>query len=245
MKKRIILITAFLWISLFSWSQGETGIVGQYLRNRGGVEALNAVNSVRLTGKFVHGKSMEMNYAIIAARPDKIRVEYTVYDQKIIAAHAGGKGWQTTDETDAIPTELSGAALEGLKDNLELVEDPLLNFREKGFTLKLVGEDKSGVSPCYVLERTLGNDRKIFYHIGGSNYILEKVIRVGKKENGAETRTEVRLSDYRTVSGVRFAFRREVFVDGREAGVMIFEVIEININPADTLFEMPAAAKKE
>src|SRR3954454_20855336 len=74
-------------------AQTADEIINKHLTARGGKDKIKAVQSARMTGKMVMGQGMEAPVTMELARPNKMRMEFTIQGMTGVQAFDGKGGW--------------------------------------------------------------------------------------------------------------------------------------------------------
>ena len=93
MVRAFLVVGALASLSSLASAQDLNAVLSNYYKARGGLDKLQALNSVRMTGNFAMGE-MQAPFVMVGARPNKLRIEFTVM---------GMTGIQGFDGTSASP----------------------------------------------------------------------------------------------------------------------------------------------
>jgi len=209
----------------------------------GGKEKLAAVKTAKMTGKQQFGPQ-EAPFTIYWKRPDKVRMEFTLQGMTGIQAYDGTKGWMVMPfmgKTE--PEAMTGDDLKQMQDQADMVEGPLLNWKEKGHQVELIGKETvEGTEVWKVkLTRKSGEASHVYFD---AESMLQIKSEMKVKRGDQEMEIEGALGDYKEVDGIVLPFSIEQRPKGAPAGSMItIEAIVLNGEVDDALFAMPA--KKE
>jgi hypothetical protein len=118
------------------------------------------------------------------------------------------------------------------------IEGPLVNYKEKGHTVELVGQEDVEGTPTHKLKVTLKNGQVRYFFIDQTNNIELKIVALIKRE-GAEQQVDTYLGDYQTVDGFVIPFSIENRVKDQTITQIALEKAEFNIEVDDSLFKMP------
>src|SRR5436190_7200691 len=221
-------------------------LVAKNIEAKGGIDALNAVQSLQLKGKMlVNQGQIELAYTQTKKRPGQIRTEATLQGMTLLHAYDGTEGWKISPfggRKD--PEKMSVDDAKSLVEDAE-IDGPLVDWEAKGSTVEYLGpEDVDG---------TLAHKLKVVRKNGDVSYVyldpdhfLEIRILTQRIEQGAQVEVEADLGDYEKVAGVFFPFSIETGSKGSsDKQKIILEKAEAN-NPIDaTEFKFPATAPKK
>lgn len=220
-------------------------LVAKNTEAKGGVQALAAVQSLRLQGKMiVNNGRMELSYVQIKKRPAAVREETTLQGMTRIDAYDGTEGWKITPfggRKD--PEKISADDAKALIQDSE-IDGPLINWKEKGSTVEYLGQEDVDGTPAHKLRVTRKNG-DINYVFLDPDHFLEIRIITQRMENGAQIENETDLGDYEKINGVYFPFSIEAGPKGAtDKQKVIFEKAEANTPIDDTIFKFPTTASK-
>ena len=123
------------------------------------------------------------------------------------------------------------------------IDGPLVDYKDKGHALELVGRDKAGEAEAWRLKLTLKNGTVRDVYLDAGSFL--EVLTVSKRTiRGVAVEAESRLEDYREVEGIMFPHLIRSGARGRpERQSLTVETIEINPVLEDSRFRMPPEAK--
>jgi outer membrane lipoprotein-sorting protein len=230
-------------------AQAQTAdeLIEKNLQATGGRQKLEAVKSVRMTGKMLvpQGQGLEIPITMEYKEPDKLRTEATVQGMTAIQALNGKEGWMVNPfmgKKD--PEKMSADDVKRTEDQLDSF-DLLSKYKEKGHTIEYVGKEDIEGTPAYKLKLTKKNGDVSYLYLDAESSLLVKI--TGKtKMQGQELESDTALGDYKAVDGVLYPFSIESQAKGMPGKmVMTFSKIEVNPTLDDSRFAMPAPEKKE
>lgn len=209
---------------------------------RGGADKIAAMNSMRMTGKMAMGPGMEAPFTIEWKRPNKVRMEFTIQGMVGTQAYDGETAWMLMPfmgqtAPDRMPADQA-------KDIIEQadMEGPLVNYKDKGNSVELVGDADVEGTPTYKLKVTRKSGDVTHYYIDKDSH-LELKADSKRTMNGQEMEINVSFGDFKEVGGLMLYHSIEAKAAGMPGGQMITaETIELNVELADDRFKMPAAA---
>ncbi len=241
----------FAWLLLAgltgaaAWAQTADEIIDKHLQAMGGKDKLKAVQTERISGKMTLGQGMEAPFTMEMARPNKMRMEFTIQGMTGIQAFDGKTGWSVMPfmgktEAEAMPEE-DAKRMEEQAD----IDGLLLDYKEKGRQVEYTGKEDLEGTPVHKLKVTQKNGDVIHVYIDAEQYLQLK--QAGKtKIRGQEVESETVFGDFKTVDGLVVPHSIEQKAAGMPAGmVMTISKVEINPSLTESRFVMPAAEKKE
>ena len=245
MKKALLFVCALL-LSAAAFAQTADEIIAKHFKAMGGVDKLKAVHTMKTTGKMKMGP-MEVPITMTKARPDQMRVDFTLQGMTGTQAFDGTNGWAVMPfmgKKD--PEKMTDDMLKDVKDEADF-DGPLFDYKAKGNTVEYVGKEDVQGSPAYKLHLTTkqGTEHNVF--IDADTYLIIKT--EGKRKfQGQEIEAETTLGDYKEVEGLMFPYSIQVHFKGGPEGAgqaIVFEKYEINPKVDAAIFKMPEVKKEE
>jgi outer membrane lipoprotein-sorting protein len=237
-----ILALAALALAGAATAQNETPsvdeIVQKHTQAMGGADKLKSLRTVKMTGSATVA-GMEAPTVMVAKRPDKVRMDLTVMDQKVIQGADGSSAWMINPfmgGPDAQPMTDEMAA--DFRSSAEL-EGPLVDYKAKGNTLELLGKESVDGKPAYKLKLTRNGGRSDVLFLDAATYMQVKALS-HRNLMGTETDIETLTSDFKEVDGFKMAHKIDQSANGNPAFSMTVEKIEINVPVDDSIFAKPA-----
>lgn len=220
--------------------QNADEIVAKYVKTIGGMERIDAIKSLKKTGRLTGGGGYEIRVVEESKRPDLVRQEMFLQGMVGVTAWDGRTGWKIEPWEGKKDVEPLGE--EELK---QIVEDsdfdgPLVHYREKGNAVELVGTEPVEGTDAYKLKVTLKNGDVRFYFMD-TDYFVPIKIETKRMIRGAERESETSLGDYKEVAGVYMPHSFETGAKGStRRAKTVFDRIEANVPLDDALFHPPA-----
>ena len=220
-------------------------IIKKSIEAQGGLEKIKAIKSMKSSGKMIMGGGqMEAPITAYMKVPHSSRMEISIQGQKIVEAYDGTTKWMInplmgSKDPQKSPDEETKLAA----DDSDGVEGPLVNYKEKGNTVELLGKEDVEGSMAYKLKVTLksGSVRTIF--LDEKSFLTVKMI-TKVKQMGQEFEAEALPGNYKPVEGVMMPFSTEMKINKQVGMQMQLDKIEVNVPVEDALFVMPAPEVK-
>lgn len=215
-------------------------IVASNLAARGGKEKIKALRSIRESGTVTETGGHYARVVRERKRPGMIRLEFTFQGTTSVFANDGQTGWQVAPlqgqfEPQAVAPENDAAAGTDQRD----IEGPLVDWREKGHTVELVGREPLPGGEAFKLKLTLkdGATRYDYVDVASHQIVRSDVTRLVR---GHPVLLENTYSDFREVGGLTFPYRIETRAEGRPE-VLTISVDSIELDPEldDARFRLP------
>ena len=239
MRKVILLFATVTLFAVPVSAQSVDEIVAHYLKAVGGMEKIQAVNSLRRTGKFNGGGGFEAVIVQENKRGNMVREEFSLQGMTAINAYDGKGGWKIEPWGGKKDPESLGE--EEMKSILEDADfdGPLVNYKQKGYKVEFVGRDQFEGTDTFKLKVTKPNGDVYFYYLDTDYYVPIK-IDTKRFVRGAEREYETALGDYKEVNGWYLPFSFETNAKGsQDKSKITYEKIEANVMIDDSRFRMP------
>jgi outer membrane lipoprotein-sorting protein len=131
-----------------------------------------------------------------------------------------------------------------LGGNTVVFDGPLVNYKEKGSTVELLGKEKLNGKDVYNLKLTLkeGQVRNIYLDARSFLEVKETGFyqQAGKRVDFATV-----FKDYRPVQGIMFPFVTDQKAGDEENQSTYLKKVELNVPIADSVFSMSATPPKQ
>jgi hypothetical protein len=221
--------------------QGQTldDVLAKYYQARGGLDKLKAVTSFKMSGKlFVPAQGLELPTVRWQKAPDKLRVETTIQDKKVIQGFDGRTAWWLNPMLAAGVQEMPGEQAALFREQAEFA-DPLVAYKEKGYGLELVGREDMDGKPAFKLKLSKSAGKEIYFYLDGESGVVLKSSRAMAPGESAPV-AEIVYTDYRPVDGLLVPFAIENRAGGKTQARLVLETVAFNPAVGDGLFAMPA-----
>jgi hypothetical protein len=241
------ILLGIIWLALFAMpvsAQTAEEIVAKYIKTVGGAEKIDAIKTLRRTGKFTGGGGFEAVVIQENKRPQMARQEFTIQGMTGVNAYDGKTGWKIEPwqgKKDA--EQLGEEELKQIQEDADF-DGPLVNYQQKGNKVEFVGAEPVEGTDAFKLKVTLKNGDVSYYFMDTDYYVPIK-IESKRMVRGAEREFETSLGDYKEVAGVYLPHSIESGVKGSPNKSQItFEKIEANLALDDSRFKQPTNPAK-
>jgi hypothetical protein len=234
-----------LLLTCFPGQQDLEELIARHIEAMGGVQRQKAIQTVRVTQKVETGDpARDYEFTIMRKRGNKFRME----DPAITNGCDGQKGWIKFGN---LPAKAAPGNCSGLAD----IDSLLMDYKEKGISVELVGKEEIEGQKLYHLKVTRKNGRLLHFYLDAETFLLARIVG---EENGMHH--EDIFSDYRKVDGIMVPFTDQMrwwelkntdqpatssSKIEPEQQKQITEKIEFNVPLDDSLFAMPSENKKK
>ncbi len=243
--RRVLLIMAGLaLIATPAAAQTAEEIVAKYIKTVGGAEKIQAVKTLRRSGKFTGGGGFEAAVLEENKRSNMVRQEFSLQGLTGINAYDGKTGWKVEPwQGKKDPEPLGEEEMKQILEDSDF-DGPLVNYQQKGNKLEYVGMEAVEGTDAFKLKVTLVNGDVRYYYMDTDYYVPIK-IDTKRRIRGAEREYETSLGDYKEVAGWYLPYSIEVNVKGSQNRQKVtYEKIEANVPIDDSRFNIPKAVVK-
>jgi outer membrane lipoprotein-sorting protein len=209
----------------------------------GGTQKLKAVKSVKISGKITP-QGLEIPITLIQKRPAMIRMDMTFQGKSMVQAYDGENGWKIDPfQGSSEPEKVAGEELKDLQEQSDL-DGPLVDYKDKGHTVELIGKEDMEGTPVYKLKLTLKNGDVRHIYLDADNY-LELKVTSKRKTPGGEVEVDQYLGNFKPLNGIVFAYSIETKVKGQTVNQITIDKMELDLAIDDALFKMPAKSQEK
>jgi len=241
MRRLILSLAVLAALSASASAQTADEIVDKFVKTVGGMEKIQAVKSLRRTGRVNAGGGFEYVVVEENQRPNLVRQEAQIQGMTGVTAYDGKTGWKIepwNGKKDAEP--LGEEEMKGILEDSDL-DGPLVNYRAKGNKVEYVGMDQVEGTDAYKLKVTLANGDVRYFYMDTDYYVPIK-IDVKRIIRGAEREYETILGDYKEVNGWYLPHSVESGPKGSQFKAKVtYDKIEPNVSLESARFRPPAA----
>ena len=244
--KKLILFSLFSLLSLnFSFAQTADEIVENYLKNIGGKEKLSQVKAIHIKA-VTKTQGIEIPVDIYMTADGKQYIEFELQGKKMVQQAFDGKTAWHTDMLSMKNEKLDNETTENLKRNSkDEFPNPLLNYKEKGFKIELIGKEevegteafKIKITEHPVLMQGKEVSKEAYFYFDSENFvpiIAEEEVKQGQFK-GAKIQQV--FSDYQEVDGIYFPFSTMTKFNGMTGTEIKLKSIKINPEIDEKMFE--------
>jgi hypothetical protein len=221
-------------------------LVGKNIEAKGGASALQAVKSLRLTGKLlVNGGQLQLAYLQTKKRPGEVRTEATLQGMTLIQAYDGKDGWKVSPfQGRKDPEKMSTDDCKSLIEDAE-IGGPLADWKEKGSTVSYLGTEDVDGTQAHKLKVVRKNGDVNFVYLDPDHFLDIRILSQ-RVEQGAQIEVESDLGDYEKIGGVFIPMSIDSGPkNSPDKQKLVLEKAEANVPVDDSVFQFPAAASKK
>jgi hypothetical protein len=222
-------------------AQSVDSLIAKYVQAIGGMQRIQAIQSLRRTGKYIGGGGFQAVVVQENKRPNSVREEFSLQGMTGINAYDGKNGWKIEPwEGKRDAESLSEEELHSIIDDADF-DGPLVNYQQKGIRVEYAGTDIVEGSNTYKLKVTRPDGDISYYYLDADAYVPIK-IETQRMIRGAPQEFETTLGDYKQVNGVYLPFAYETGPKGSQEsdrGRVTYDKIEANVAIDDQRFARP------
>jgi hypothetical protein len=239
-----LLLTGFAAAALSAQTADE--VIEKYIQAKGGREKIKAVKSLRFNATMSMGQGMTAPLVMELTPPShKVRMEFTLQGMTGVQAYDGAAGWQVMPflgKTDA--EALSGDDLKDIKENADLLEGPLFDYKAKGNKVEYLGKGELEGTSVHKLKLTKQDGDVSTLYLDADSY-LELKNESTRSIRGQATDVETTYGNYKQAGGLTMAYSIESKIKGAPGSqVITIDKVEVNPDIAASRFDKPKVEKK-
>lgn len=232
------LLTAIAPVS----AQTADEIINNYLENTGSKAAWGKLEGVKMTAT-ANAQGMEIPVEIYQTKDGKQLVKINFQGQEITQLAFDGETMWTTNFMTMQPEKSDAESTENLKKQINDFPSPFLNYKEKGYSVELMGKETKEGTETFKLKLTqspimvdgVEQPNVTYYFFDTENFVpivTESEITQGPMKGQTNVST---MSDYQEVGGLYFPFALSM------SGQAI-QLKDIELNPTidKAMFAFPA-----
>src|SRR4030095_15500396 len=217
-------------------------LVSKNVEAKGGAAALQALQSLRLSGKMlVNQGQIELAYLQTKKRPDEIRTEATLQGMTQVEAYDGKEGWRISPfQGRKDPEKMSADDIKPLMEDAES-DVPLVDWKAKGNTVDYLGTEDVDGTLAHKLKVVRKNGDVSFVYLDPDHFLEIRVLKQ-RTRHGAYEEAETDLGDYEKAGGVFVPTSIESGGKGApNKQRIIIDKVEANAPVDDTIFQSPSS----
>jgi len=221
-------------------AQTVDSILAKYVQTIGGAARIQAVQTLRRTGRYTGGGGFEAVVVQENKRPNRVRQEFSLQGMTGINAYDGTTGWKIEPwQGKKDPESLSEEEMRDIIEESDF-DGPLINYQQKGNRVEFVGMEQVEGTDAFKLKVTLANGDVRYFYMDTDYYVPIK-IETKRMIRGAEQEFETSLGDYKEVAGWYLPHSFATGARGsQDTAKITFDKIEANVSIDDRRFQRPA-----
>jgi outer membrane lipoprotein-sorting protein len=221
-------------------------IVQKHTEALGGADKLKAIQNVSITGKAsLMGGQLDAPLLMKYKRPASMRMEMSAQGSSFVQAFDGVTAWvvnpfagspdpQKSDEEDT----------KAARDDADFIDGSLVDYKAKGNTLELIGQEDVQGAPAYKIKVTRKSGSVEYEYLDAKTFLPVKT--TGKrKQEGQDIEYESMTGNFKAINGVMMPFRLSQKMNGNAMMELTVDKVEVNTVMDDAIFRMPEKPKDE
>jgi outer membrane lipoprotein-sorting protein len=213
-------------------------IIARNLEAKGGAEKWKSVSSVKMIGR-ISMQGTELPLTVYAKRPNFNRQEIVLQDKQLVQAFDGTTAWMINPMMGGdTPQALPGPAAEMMRNSADF-DGALVDYKAKGHTVELVGNEKLDATEVYHLKVTMKGGHVQHYYLDAKSGIELKTVADIDMGTGQKQALETEMSNYQSVNGIMIPHTVKQSVNGKPVVQMTIDKVEFNSAIDDEMFRMP------
>ncbi len=235
--KKLLLIAA-LFIVVAAQAQTADEIVAKHIEARGGAAAFATLKTVKMECTLaVAGIEAPTKITVINGRAH--RMDVSAMGNEITTVIDGSTGWGINPMGGSGKPEATAAeSLKGAATQTDLSAG-LLDYKEKGSTVELLGSEKIMTGDAFKIKLTLKDGAVMTHYIDAKTFYI---VQTKAKMNlgGADFEADIIYAGHKAVDGIVFPMIQEI-TNHPQFGSMISTYTKIEVNPTvdESVFMMP------
>ncbi len=247
-KKNLLFAILFALMSTAAYGQDITvdKILDNYFENTGGRENFKALKGLRMNAKMNQG-GMEIAIEILNLSDGRQYQKISLQGNDFMQGVYDGESHWSVNFQSLTPEKSDAEATENFKTTLNDFPDPFLDYKKKGYTVELAGEETIDGAETYkvkiTMEPTKVDGKEVetvsFYYFDKEAFVpiaVDTEVQAGPQAGVIQRITQ---SDYQEVNGFFFPFSLGQGVKGGAMQAITIESIEINPTVDASVFVFP------
>ena len=236
----LLAVASLLALPLALPAQTADDVINAYLKARGGLAKIKAIQTERVSGVITFAPGVEGPFFVERKRPLKMHMEITISGQSLIRVYDGkSSGWiYNPFAPNAAVLPMTPEDISGIADEADF-EGPFMDYKAKGNQIEYVDKEQIDGKIVQKLKLTgKQGDVSYFYFDATTGLIMkwQGMRKVGDKELPWETY----FRDFREVDGLKYPFLVEsAAADSDQIQKITATKIEVNIPLNESQFAKP------
>lgn len=236
MKKLIILLLAGLLTQPVS-AQNIQNILDNNSKALG-VTGRKSFPALQTRGHvIVSGTEAKMPFKLLQSRPDRLRIETSVFGFKAIQTYDGTTAWSLspTQGMEAVKTDVRDMEFIAAATS---IDGPFSYNKNEKYVMRYLGADTYREIPVEVVLWASDSERLIYY-INKKTWLVEGV-RYEYEKNGGWYSMEYRVQEYQEFKGAKFPSEVTAYVNGVEMVNLFVTDLKLIDEPEAEYFGKPS-----
>jgi outer membrane lipoprotein-sorting protein len=232
---KLLLIIALVSFSANVTAQTAEEIIATYFENTGGIDNWKKVEGVKMSAKLNQG-GMEIPIEMVQMVGGKQMTVITFQGKEIKQGVFDGETLWSTNFMTQKAEKSDQETTDNMKLEMNDFPDPFLNYKEKGYSIELMGkEDMDGASTFKIKltkePMTVDGQKEenvSFYFFDAENFVPIAVQSEIKSGEAKGMMSETTMSDYQEVDGIFLPHSLTQGIKGQPGQPIVIDKIELN-----------------
>jgi outer membrane lipoprotein-sorting protein len=251
-KIKFILAGLVFGLAIPSQAQSADEILDNYFSNTGGLENWKAIKGMKMNAKVNQG-GMEIPLEIYQLSDGRQMTVINFQGQEFKQGVFDGETLWGLNMMTMKAEKSDAEQTENIKLNANDFPDPFIDYKEKGYTVELLGKETLDGAETFkikLVKEPITVDGKkeedvSFYFFDAENFVPIAVHSEIKSGPAKGQISEVTMSDYQEVEGMYFPFSMSQGLKDGESQPISIVSIEMNPTVDDSAFSFPEETTEE
>ena len=214
-------------------------LVARNLAAKGGVAKLKSIQTLRQTSRM-NMQGMEAAMVIFSKRPNLLRQEITLGNQKVINGFDGQSAWIVNPlvSPGGQPIRITGPEAEVIRQQSDF-DPPLMDYKSKGYQIEFVGTETEGDRKVHHLRLTQPSKATPKPQVQHAYLDAQTGLETKLVTETDGGRLEQEMLDWRNIEGVMVPFHIRMLSNGVVQSEIRVDKIEFNVKIDDSFFAVP------
>ena len=211
-------------------------VVAKHIEAKGGLDAWNAIRSMRVTGEFT-AFSKTAPFTLHRMRDDRYHMDHVMNGRRVVIGYDGARPWWDNEFFGPGARDIEGVDLTALSREFDFAT-PFFDIERLGHQVELVGASEYEGMPAIELKLTRTDGTSERWFLDPDTYLEMARISPGSDFGNPQEQRTV-FDDFREVDGVRIPHFTESQWYTRDR-VLAIDAIETNVEIDEAMFRVPA-----
>lgn len=232
-----IFLALLFFSTLGAKSQTADEIINRYIQFIGGAQNWESIKTITTAGNYNYG-GVAFPYVAWSKAPNLYLYVVTFNGKSFSQAYNGQVGWRIdgfkNEKTKTILKDKQATALANEAD-VEL-ESIFINYRQKGYTVELLGSDSVNSRPCHKIRLLAKGDTTVYYFDQTDFSLLEKQA-ASKNSEMDKAPMDIFYSDYQLTGKIKLPHKINCTTAGQRILLITVDSVKLNDPIPDSLFQ--------
>ncbi|MEO1651937.1 MAG: outer membrane lipoprotein-sorting protein [Bacteroidota bacterium] len=245
-QKSILASLVLVLSAYFATAQTADEIIANYFENTGGKENWEKLEGVMMQAK-VNQNGLEIPIDLVNLKDGRQFTHVKFQGMSIKQGVFDGTNLWSTNFQSMKAEKSDAESTANFKLNTNDFPDPFLNYKEKGYTVELMGKETIDGAETFKVKLTKEPitidgekvDDVTFYFFDTENFVpIAQESEVKRGQNKGQIQL-ITMSDYQEVDGLYFPFSMTQGAKGGQSAPIVIEKIILNPEVKDEEFAFP------